>query len=225
MALPLGITVRQYEARDREAVRQLCCETGFLGKAIDPVFEDRALFADYLTSYYTDVEPEAAFVLAKNGVVKGYLLGSRRPQRQQFYGFFQNLRLFLIGMSRYPRYSSATRAFIHWIINNSWREVPAAPRRTAHFHINVLPEAQSLAGTYVLMNTYFDFLRSRGEKEVFGQMVTFESRRGAKVLERFGFRVVERKEISKYSGLHHEAVYLTTIIKQLSSAESKALPI
>ena len=60
MALPLGITVRQYEARDREAVRQLCCETGFLGKAIDPVFEDRALFADYLTSYYTDVEPEAA---------------------------------------------------------------------------------------------------------------------------------------------------------------------
>ena len=225
MALPLGITVRQYEARDREAVRQLCCETGFLGKAIDPVFEDRALFADYLTSYYTDVEPEAAFVLAKNGVVKGYLLGSRRPQRQQFYGFFQNLRLFLIGMSRYPRYSSATRAFIHWIINNSWREVPAAPRRTAHFHINVLPEAQSLAGTYVLMNTYFDFLRSRGEKEVFGQMVTFESRRGAKVLERFGFRVVERKEISKYSGLHHEAVYLTTIIKQLSAAESKALPI
>jgi len=225
VALPLGITVRQYEARDREAVRQLCCETGFLGKAIDPVFEDRALFADYLTSYYTDVEPEAAFVLAKNGVVKGYLLGSRRPQRQQFYGFFQNLRLFLIGMSRYPRYSSATRAFIHWIINNSWREVPAAPRRTAHFHINVLPEAQSLAGTYVLMNTYFDFLRSRGEKEVFGQMVTFESRRGAKVLERFGFRVVERKEISKYSGLHHEAVYLTTIIKQLSAAESKALPI
>lgn len=225
MALPLGITVRQYEARDREAVRQLCCETGFLGKAIDPVFEDRALFADYLTSYYTDVEPEAAFVLEKNGVVKGYLLGSRRPQRQQFYGFFQNLRLFLIGMSRYPRYSSATRAFIHWIINNSWREVPAAPRRTAHFHINVLPEAQSLAGTYVLMNTYFDFLRSRGEKEVFGQMVTFESRRGAKVLERFGFRVVERKEISKYSGLHHEAVYLTTIIKQLSAAESKALPI
>ena len=225
MALPLGITVRQYEARDREAVRQLCCETGFLGKAIDPVFEDRALFADYLTSYYTDVEPEAAFVLEKNGVVKGYLLGSRRPQRQQFYGFFQNLRLFLIGMSRYPRYSSATRAFIHWIINNSWREVPAAPRRTAHFHINVLPEAQSLAGTYVLMNTYFDFLRSRGEKEVFGQMVTFESRRGAKVLERFGFRVVERKEITKYRGLHHEAVYLTTIIKQLSAAESKALPI
>jgi hypothetical protein len=128
-------------------------------------------------------------------------------------------------MCRYPTYNTATRAFIRWILNNSWREVPAAPRRTAHFHINVLPEAQSLAGTYVLMSTYLDFLRSRGEKEVFGQMVTFESRRGAKVLERFGFRVVERKEISKYRGLHHEAVYLTTIIKQLGASESKPLSI
>ena len=77
----------------------------------------------------------------------------------------------------------------------------------------------------MLMTTYFDFLRSRGEKEVFGQMVTFESRRGAKVLERFGFRVVERKEISKYRGLHHEAVYLTTIIKQLGAPESKPISI
>jgi hypothetical protein len=225
VALPSGITVRQYEARDREVVRRLCCETGFLGKAIDPVFEDRELFADYLTAYYTDIEPEAAFLLEQNGIVKGYLLGSRRPQRRQFYGFFQNLRLFFIGMSRYPRYNAATRAFIRWILNQSWREVPAAPRRTAHFHINVLPEAQSLAGTYVLMTTYFDFLRSRGEKEVFGQMVTFESRRGTKVLERFGFRVVERKEISKYRGLHHEAVYLTTIIKQLGVPESKPISI
>jgi hypothetical protein len=91
VALPPGITVRQYEARDREAVRRLCCETGFLGKAIDPVFEDRELFADYLTAYYTDIEPEAAFLLEQNGIVKGYLLGSRRPLRQQFYGFFQNL--------------------------------------------------------------------------------------------------------------------------------------
>lgn len=94
MALPLGITVRNYQSGDREVVRRLCCETGFLGKAIDPVFEDRELFADYLTAYYTDIEPEAAFVLEQNGIVKGYLLGSRRPQRQQFYGFFQNLRLF-----------------------------------------------------------------------------------------------------------------------------------
>lgn len=216
MALPPGITIRSYEARDRSLIRHLCCETGFLGKPIDPVFEDRDLFADYLTTYYTDVEPESSFVLEQDGVVKGYLLGSRRPLRQQWHGFFHNIRLFFIGMRRYPRYNKATRDFIGWILRNSWREVPAAPRRTAHFHFNVLPEAQSIAGTNVLLNAYFDYLRSHGEKAVFGQMVTFEFRRGAKVLERFGFRVIEKREITKYRGKHPEPVYLTTVLKQLA---------
>jgi ribosomal protein S18 acetylase RimI-like enzyme len=208
--------IRPYEQRDRAAIRRLCCETGFLGKPIDPAFEDRELFADYLTSYYTDVEPEAAFVIEQDGEVKGYLLGSRRPLRQQWHGFFQNLRLFFIGMARYRGYNRATREFIHWILRNSWREVPAAPRRTAHFHFNVLPEARNLSTTTAMMKMYFDFLRSHGESEVFGQMVTFESRRGAKVLERFGFRVVEKREITKFRGRHHEPVYLTTVIKRLT---------
>jgi len=215
VAAPENIKIRPYEHRDREAVRRLCCETGFLGKPIDPIFEDRELFADYLTSYYTDVEPESSFVLEQDGMVKGYLLGSRRPLRQQFHGIFHNLQLFVTGMIRYPRYNKETRSFIWWILKNSWREVPAAPKRTAHFHFNVLPEAQSLAGTHVMLNAYFDYLRSCGEKAVFGQMVTFESRRGAKVLERFGFQIIGKQEITKYRGKHPEAVYLTTAVKQL----------
>ena len=35
--------IRRYTAADREVVRRLCCETGFLGQPIDPVFEDREL--------------------------------------------------------------------------------------------------------------------------------------------------------------------------------------
>lgn len=214
-----AVSVRKYEARDREAVRELCCLTGFLGKPIDPVFEDRELFADYLTSFYTDVEPESCFVLEHEGVVKGYLLGSRKPFAQQVHSFFSNIRLFAIGMSRYHRYNKATKEFIGWILKNSWKEVPAAPRRTAHFHFNVLPEAQSFAGTHIMMNAYFDYLREHGEKAVFGQMVTFESRRGAKVLQRFGFQVIEKREITKWRDKHPEPVYLTTVIKQLVPAE------
>jgi ribosomal protein S18 acetylase RimI-like enzyme len=211
--------VRRFESRDREAVRFLCCETGFLGKPIDPVFEDRELFADYLTSYYTDVEPESCFVLEQNGRLVGYLLGSRRPFRQQLHSLFQNMRLLIKGISRYPSYNRATRDFIGWILRNSWREVPAVPRRTAHFHFNVLPEAQSIAGTRAMMNTYFDYLREKGEKAVFGQMVTFESRRGAKLLERYGFRILDKREITKWRDKHPEPVYLTTVIKKLNSAE------
>jgi len=215
----LETTVRPYEARDREAVRRLCCETGFLGKPIDPVFEDREMFSDYLTSYYTDVEPESCFVLEHEGIVKGYLLGSRKPFRQQIHSIFLNGSLFLRALVRYRGYQPATREFIAWILKNSWKEVPATPRRTAHFHFNVLPEAQGVAGTRTLMNAYFAYLESKGEKSVFGQMVTFESRRGAKVLERYGFRVLERRQLTKWKDKHPEPVYLTTVIKQLTPAK------
>jgi ribosomal protein S18 acetylase RimI-like enzyme len=209
------VLIRRYEARDRAAVRRLCCETGFLGKPIDPVFQDREIFADYLTRYYTDIEPESSFVLEHGGVVKGYLLGSYRPARQQAFNLFNNLHLFARGMAKYPFYNRPTRDFIGWILRNSWREVPKAPRRAAHFHFNILPDAQGLAHSRKLMNSYLDHLRQKKVRQVYGQVVTFESRRGAKVFERYGFQVMERREISKYRNSHPEPVYLTTVLMEL----------
>jgi GNAT superfamily N-acetyltransferase len=215
-----GVLIRRYEQADRARVRELCCETGFLGRDITPVFEDRELFADYLTRYYTDVEPESSFVLEHHGMIKGYLLGSCHPLRQQKFSFFNNIKLFLRGMSSYPRYNKATRDFIGWILRNSWREVPAAPRRSAHFHFNILPEAQGLAHSSALMNAYLDYLRDAGVTSVYGQVVTFETRRGARVFERYGFQVLERKEITKYRNIHSEPVYLTTVLMKLSPRDS-----
>ena len=209
------LRIRKYEEADRNMVRHLCCETGFLGNAIDPVFEDREVFANFLTGYYTDWEPESAFVLEVNGEVKGYLLGSRRPLRQQVYNIYQNAGLFLRVMCRYWRYSKSSRHFVHWIVCNGWREVPAAPRRAAHFHINLLPEARNVASTRALMDAYLGYLHDHGEKRVYGQVVTFESRRGSKMFERYGFRVLNRSEISKYRKLHPEPVFLCTVIKNL----------
>jgi len=207
--------IRNYRASDRETVRRLCCETGFIGNPIDPVFEDRQLFADFLTGYYTDWEPESAFVLEVAGEVRGYLLGSRKPLRQQLYNIYQNAGLLLRGILHYARYNAASRHFVHWVLCHGWREVPAAPRRAAHFHINLLPEARNVATTRALMDAYLKYLHDNGVKRVYGQMVTFESRRGAKMFERYGFRVVNKSEISKYKKFHPEPVFLCTVIKNL----------
>jgi len=223
--MPSDAVIRPYRPSDRDAVRRLCCETGYLGQAIDPVFEDRELFADYLTSFYTDREPESTFVLEQDGEVKGYLMGSRRPLLQQFHNFFLNLSLFARGIFRYPRYNKESKAFVRWILLNAWREVPAAPRRMPHFHFNMLPEAQGFGTAREILVQFLNHLRAHGETHVFGQVVTFEERRGAKVFERFGFQVVEKKEITKYRAHRDEPVYLCTVLKDLNDgklAESTA---
>ena len=214
-----AFTIRKYRATDREAVRRLCCQTGFLGEPIDPIYEDRELFADFLTTYYTDHEPESSFVLEQNGELCGYLLGCRKPLRNQLYSFYQNVCLFLRALLRYGRYNESSRRFIRWLLVNGWREVPAAPRRTPHFHINLLPRARKVSTTRALFSAYFGYLYACGEKRVYGQIVTFESRRGERMFERYGFRVMNRAEITKYKGFHPGSVYLSTVIKNLETAE------
>jgi hypothetical protein len=212
--------IRTYRGSDRDAIRKLCCDTGFLGLPIDPVYEDRQLFADFLTTYYTDWEPESSFVLEVDGEIRGYLLGCRKPLLNQLYAFWQNISLFLKALSRYFRYSRASRRFIRWTLVHGWRQVPAAPRRTPHFHINLLAEARKMSTTRALMSAYLSYLYTRGEKRVYGQIVTFESRRGEKMFERYGFRVLNRAEITKYKAFYPESVYLSTVIKNLETGEA-----
>jgi hypothetical protein len=138
MSLENQHIIRSYRKADREAVRQLCCQTGFLGMPIDPVYEDRQLFADFLTTYYTDWEPESSFVVEIDGEIRGYLLGSREPFKNQLYSFWQNVSLFVKALTRYFRYNDSSRRFVRWVLVHGPREVPAAPRRVPHFHIRVI---------------------------------------------------------------------------------------
>lgn len=214
-----SFTIRSYRAADREAVRRLCCNTGFLGSPIDPVYEDRQLFADFLTTYYTDWEPESSFVIEIDGEIRGYLLGSRKPLRNQLYSFWQNISLFLKAAARCFTYNAASRRFVLWILMNGWREVPVAPRRVPHFHINLLPDARKMSTARALISAYLSYLYRCGEKRVYGQIVTFESRRGEQMFERYGFKVLNRAEITKYKAFYPQSVYLSTVIKNLETAE------
>src|SRR5438132_13801107 len=52
-----GILIRPYEQTDREAICRICCDTGFLGHPIEPLFLDREMVADLFTKPYLQYEP------------------------------------------------------------------------------------------------------------------------------------------------------------------------
>jgi hypothetical protein len=211
--------IRPYRPEDRPLLRAICADTGFLGRPIDPVFEDRELFADYLTSYYTDAEPESTFVCELDGEVKGYLMGSRFPKRKN--RFEQRILpgLVLRGLWRYVArpYNAASRRYVRWIITQARKEVPFAPPDLPHFHLNLRPEAKNIRATRELVDTFLQYLHDRGERQVYGQVVTYESRRGDRMFARFGFRVIDQREVTKYRDIHPGKVYLFTILKDLTA--------
>ena len=72
-----------------------------------------------------------------------------------------------------------------------------------------------MSTTRALMSAYLSYLYRCGEKRVYGQIVTFESRRGEQMFERYGFKVLNKSEISKYRDVHPHPVYLCTVVKDL----------
>jgi hypothetical protein len=208
---------RPYETRDREAIRRICCETGFLGEPIDQVFNDRDVFADYLTRYYTDAEPESSWVGEKNGEVVSYLLSCKRWHLNHGWGIWNGVRLFLKVAWRFitGQYDAKSRRFLKWIITKGWREAPWAPSGAAHFHFNSLKQHRKMGIARDLVVTLLDDLRKHQVKKVFGQMITYESRRTEKLYEYLGWKVMAKKKVTKYEGTLDKDLYLTTIMKDL----------
>jgi ribosomal protein S18 acetylase RimI-like enzyme len=213
------VVIRAYRHDDLPVVRRICADTGFLGRPIDPVFEDRELFADYLTGYYTRVEPDALLVCEVAGTVKGYVMGCRRPLVNQAYQALANLAV--AGKASYRcfarPYNRPSRAFMKWVLFNGWREIPAAPRLTPHFHINLLPDARGVTSTRMLIEAFLTFLHQHGQRRVYGQMVTYSTRRGESLFKRYGFQVLDRVEITKFRRLYADRVFLSTVMKDLSA--------
>ena len=211
--------VRPYQPQDRAAVRKICADTGFLGKPIDPIFEDRELFADYLTGYYLDAEPESTFVTLLNGEVKGYMMGSRFPQRKARYETRTVPFLALRGAWRYftRPYNRASRRYVRWILTRARHEVPFSPPDMPHIHFNIMPEAQSVVGLRKIVETYLAYLCGHGEKQVYGQIVIHGSRRGDRMFARYGFRVIDQREVTKYREFFPGKVQLLTVVKDLAA--------
>ncbi|MEM9445076.1 MAG: GNAT family acetyltransferase [Verrucomicrobiota bacterium] len=210
------IEIRFYESSDRDGVRAVCCATGYLGKSIDTVFEDREVFADFLTSYYTDVEPDLTVVVLEDGQIKGYVMGSRFPSLQKAYEMQLYLRLFpkVLG-NFFFKYKSATRKYLRWMLWNGRKETPLTPKDMAHVHFNFLAEHRSVSQTRTMFDMFLQRLSEYGEEKVYGQVVSFENRRGPRMYARYGFKVVDQVKVTKYQDLVDHPVYLFTIIKDL----------
>ena len=212
--------VRPYRPEDRAVIRKICADTGFLGRPIDPVFEDRELFSDFLTAPYTDAEPENCFVLeGANGAIEGFLTASRDTGKRRAY-FLRHFPGWLGRAFRgfFFTYGPASRRYLLWLLWRGRRETPAAPKNAAHFHINLVPQAKSVAHARSLIDAFLSTMGQRGVRCVYGQVVTQGDRRGERMFARYGFRVTDRKKVTKFRDHADEEVFLCTVVKDLAEA-------
>ena len=68
------LTVRPYQVSDRESVFRIGADTAYFGAPVEAYMEDRNVFLDGFYAYYTDLEPEHAWVAILFGDVVWFLI-------------------------------------------------------------------------------------------------------------------------------------------------------
>ena len=214
----MSYVIRPYSPDDRRAVRWICCETGFSGNPVDPLFCDRDVFADFFTRYYTDWEPEHSLVAEYDGEVIGYLNACFRYRYHSF------VMAFLLPFLIIPKagwrflsgqYDQNSRVFLKWCCFNASKETPKAPKHSAHFHFNFLPEHRNTGAGIRLLRAFVKLLQEKQVSRVYGQIQTGNDRRPDRVFERFGFTLFDRRLITKFQRFHDRNVYVSTFIREM----------
>lgn len=175
------VTIRAYEPRDREAVREINRVTAWRNRGHDFLFEDGELHADYWTSYFTDHRPEFSWVVERDGRIVGYFLGC--ADQAHFVRTMQRRivpRIAALALWRSAtRYGPKSRAYVRHMLLRGPGETPDFPflDYPAHYHCNLLREAQGQALYSRMALMFCDRLEAAGVTRMHGSML--EPEKGA----------------------------------------------
>lgn len=182
--------VRSYRPDDRDRVRMICHDTGFMGDPVDWMWKDRDSFTALFCDWWIDCQADSALVAELDGVVAGYLLGCVDSRRVAHEGR-TFLRQFL-GRGCCLRPGTAAvmwRMLSDGIVDSARGRLPARvwdERWPAHLHINLLPQLRGRGAGARLMTAWLTSLREQGVPGCHLQ-TTAENSRAVAFFEAMGF--------------------------------------
>lgn len=190
------VIVRHYKPEDRDAIRRICCDTGFLGNPIETIFSDREVFADLFTNAYLDYGADWAWVADDGGKIVGYLLGAISASFNytlMYSGFQTTVKMIKRAATGCYAGHPRSRHFIRWLLTSGYREQPRHPENAAHLHLNVEKSHRGHGLGLRLWQAFEQQLETAGIRNCYGAFFSRPRRRPEAVYSRLGFSVFDRK--------------------------------
>jgi len=192
--------IRAYRKDDRKAVRDIACDTAFMGDPADVFFDDREILADFLTIYYTDHEPESSFVAEVRGEVAGYLMGARDViSLERTYALAIAPRLLFKAFLRGTVFRRKNLRFLILLLRSFIKGELNSPDPSetypATLHINIKADFRGRNIGSGLIERYLSYLRGLN---ISGVHVSTLSEKAVNFFESNGFTLLNKRERSYF---------------------------
>ncbi len=207
--MTLKYTIRPYCPDDREAIFRIAGDTAYFGEPIEAYMEDRRLFTDAFYTFYTDYEPEHAWVAVAEDQVVGFLVGCTNLHRYRRVIRLEILPKVIARLWRgYYQIGPKTRRYL-WEVFKAFikGELPGADETVypAHFHINIASQWRGFGIGKTLIVTYLQQLIESGVPGVYLQ-TTSQNKAACHLYESMGFRLLGSKRTQMWRWLIQEDI-------------------
>ena len=213
-------SIRPYRRADRQAVRDICAATCWLGEHRPDVVGDVWLWAEHWTRYFTDRQWRFAWVaVGPDGRVAGYLTGT--PDVAGFDAYTPCLLPGIIARIVRGRLISnrQSRRALLALVRSSLRgemALPSAVRRDcpAAWHFNLLPAARRRGLGSAMLGMFIDRLRELGCPGVHAQVISVNAASIA-ACRRIGMRLVHTSPLTAFAHAIPDPLQLHTYAMRL----------
>lgn len=170
-----SIKIRNYQIKDRDAIRKISLESMLLGEYRTSIFDDEML-ADILTIYFTDYEPLSCFVAVKENQVIGYIMGAQDVGKMRRLMKYKVVpRLIYKGLCRHQLLRRNNLILMKNIISSYLKGEFISPdfsqEYPATLHINITAEYRGQNLGSLLVDYFLGFLKRKNIRGIhFGVM-------------------------------------------------------
>lgn len=203
------LDVRPYCSSDRQAVLDIAADTAFFGEPVEAFLDDRRLFWDAFYRYYTDWEPEHAWVACVDDHVVGFLMGCMNTEQQRRV-VFREMWPRTMGNLIQGAYHLGKRTW-RFVLRSALaflrREYPSVDLNLypAHLHINITAGWRGLGLGRRLLEAYLTQLRRLQVPGVHLETTNLNVI-ACHLYQRLGFRLLEARPTQMWVDLVHRPV-------------------
>jgi len=213
------IIIREYKRNDREAIREIACDTAFMGEPAEKFFTGREFLADFLTLYQTDYEPQSTFIAEKEGKVIGYLSGAKNEKTMDLIFIIKILPIAALKLI-FKGYIFKKDNFLFILLNiysflKGEFYAPAFIKKDypAILHINVDKNYRSSGIGRRLIEAYLSYLK---KEKIRGVHLTTQSDKSFKFFEIAGFKILYETKRSYFKHIFKKSIKYSYYGKKLS---------